>query len=87
MLLDAPGALGWDTVRTLESGSLALMQAGLERVMDAGYIERRPVAPLAHLLFGAMCEAAMVAARAENPRVAERAMFGELRRLLQAMRA
>jgi AcrR family transcriptional regulator len=85
-LLDAPGALGWETVRALESGALALMERGIEQVMEAGYIARRPVGPLAHLLFGAMCEAAMVVARAENPRSAQRAMLGELRTLLRSLR-
>jgi len=65
-LLDAPGALGWETMRQIESDSLAMTQKGLRRAMDAGWIPRRPVEPLAQLLFGALCEAAMAIARADN---------------------
>jgi hypothetical protein len=35
--------------------------------MDAGEISPQPVRPLAHVLMGAMDEAAMLAARSENP--------------------
>jgi hypothetical protein len=44
--------------------------------MDAGEIERRPVRPLAHVLMGAMDEAAMLAARSEDP--ADREEVGDL---------
>jgi AcrR family transcriptional regulator len=86
-LLDAPSALGWETIRRLESGSLLMMERGIKRAMDAGAIEERPVEPLAHMLFGAICEIAMVVARAENPGEAHEQALAELHRLLSSLAA
>jgi AcrR family transcriptional regulator len=84
-LLDAPTALGWETTRELESGSLQLMERGLERAIEAGRIEARPVRPLAHLLFGAVCESAMVVARAPDHDEALEEALAELARLLRSL--
>jgi AcrR family transcriptional regulator len=84
-LLDAPSALGWETIRELESSSLKMMELGIQRAIDAGSIERRPVEPLAHLLFGALCETAMVVARAPVQRAALDDALGELHRLLASL--
>jgi AcrR family transcriptional regulator len=86
-LLDAPAALGWETIRQLESGSLQLMQLGIQNAIDAGSIESRPVEPLAHLLFGALCETAMVVARAADQRAALHEAKAELHRLLGSLAA
>jgi AcrR family transcriptional regulator len=86
-LLDATAALGWERIRRLESESLALMRLGIERAVEAGQIERRPTEPLAHLLFGGICELAMVVARAPEGRRAQRQAVEELRRLLESLRA
>jgi AcrR family transcriptional regulator len=84
-LLDAPGALGWDAIREIESPALQLTELGIRRAMDAGRLRRRPPQPLAHLLFGAMCEGAMKIARSEDPPAAQRAIWAELRRVLRAL--
>jgi AcrR family transcriptional regulator len=86
-LLDAPAALGWETIRRLESGSLELMKQGIQMSIDAGSIEDRPVVPLAHLLFGAVCESAMVVARAPDQDAALRDALAELHRLLSSLAA
>ena len=85
-LLDATAALGWERIRELESESLALMQLGIERAVEAGQIQARPAAPLAHLLFGGICEIAMVVARSPDQRGAHREAAEELGRLLEALR-
>jgi AcrR family transcriptional regulator len=85
-LLDATAALGWERIRQLESDSLALMQLGIERAVEAGQISKRPSGPLAHLLFGGICEIAMVVARAPNQRRAQREAIDELGRLLGALK-
>ena len=41
--------------------------------------EGEPVAPLANMLFGAMCEAAMMVARSDDPRRATKDVLAELR--------
>jgi AcrR family transcriptional regulator len=84
-LLDAPTALGWETIRRLESSSLGMMELGIERAIEAGSIETRPVKPLAHLLFGALCESAMVVARAPDQRAALDEALAELHRLLASL--
>jgi AcrR family transcriptional regulator len=86
-LLDAPAALGWETIRELESGSLQMMERGIERATEAGAIEQRPAAPLAHLLFGAVCESAQVVARAPDQEAALDEALAELSRLLRSMAA
>jgi AcrR family transcriptional regulator len=86
-LLDAPVALGWETIRRLESGSLELMKQGIQMSIDAGSIPPRPVDPLAHLLFGAVCESAMVVARAPDQDTALRDALAELHRLLSSLAA
>jgi AcrR family transcriptional regulator len=84
-LLDAPSALGWETIRKLESGSLQMMEQGIRRAIETGSIEERPVEPLAHLLFGALCESAMVVARAPDQRAALDEALAELHRLLASL--
>jgi AcrR family transcriptional regulator len=87
VLLDAQPALGWDTIRELEGEMLSMMAVGIERAISAGRIAPRPAGPLVSLLFGALCEGAMVVARAEDPSAAQTAMLAEVRRLLHGMSA
>jgi AcrR family transcriptional regulator len=84
-LLDATAALGWERIREIESDSMALLQLGIEQAIEAGQIEPRPAAPLAHLLFGAICELAMVVARRPDQRRAHREAAAELDRVLSAL--
>lgn len=87
-LIDAPGALGWERMRAIESSyTTALLREGLEAVMASGRMERRPVGPLTHLLLGGMCEAAMMVARSSNPRQEARRCLRELRGLLDGIAA
>jgi AcrR family transcriptional regulator len=84
-LLDAPAALGWETIREIESGSLKMMEQGIQRAIDAGSIEPRPVTPLAHFLFGSVCESAMVVARAIDQDAALDEALDELHRVLRSL--
>jgi AcrR family transcriptional regulator len=70
-LLDAPAVLGWAAWREIdERYGLGLVSFGLQNAMDRGVLATRPVRPLAHLLMGAMAEAAMVIANADDPAAA-----------------
>lgn len=85
-LIDAPIAIGLEAMREIEvAGSLAMMIEGLRQAIDAGRIARRPAEPLATLLFGALCEASMEAARSEEPEGQVRLYLRELRRILDAL--
>jgi AcrR family transcriptional regulator len=67
-LLDAPAVLGWEEWREIDARyGLGLVSFGLQNAMDRGVLKPRPVRPLAHLLMGAMSEAAMLIANAEDP--------------------
>jgi hypothetical protein len=68
VLLDAPAVLGWQTWRELEARyGLGLVTAALDAAMDAGFVERQPVEPLAHMLLASLNEAAMLVAGAGDP--------------------
>ncbi len=85
-LLDAPAALGWQGMRDIEAThSMALLKQGLRAAMKAGRIADRPVEPLAHLLFGATCEAAMLIARSDDQREATRRSLADLKALLDGL--
>src|SRR4051794_5561185 len=67
-LHDAPAVLGWDRWRQVAAANgLGLIEASLSAAIEAGEIRELPVKPTAHLLMGALDEAAMVLARGERP--------------------
>ncbi len=86
-LVEAPAVLGWAAWREIDMRhGLGLMSAGLQAGMDAGALRRQPVGPLAHLLMGALGEAAMTVAHAPEPRVARDEMEVALLALLEGLR-
>jgi AcrR family transcriptional regulator len=67
VLLDGPSVLGWDRWREIATEhGLGLIEATLQAAVEAGEIDSQPVRPLAHLLMGALDEAAMLVARADD---------------------
>ncbi len=85
MLLDASAAIGWEQIRLLESPLLERMELAIARAIDAGRIASRPPAPLAYFLFGALCEMAMIVARAGDQKVAHRQAVAEIGRVLDGL--
>jgi AcrR family transcriptional regulator len=86
--LDAPSALGWEAVREIEQEtSFGSIVGGLKAAMKAERIAKRPVEPLAHLLFGALGEGAMAIATADDQRKALRGVLDSMRALLAALAA
>jgi AcrR family transcriptional regulator len=68
VLLDGPSVLGWDRWREIAAEhGLGLIEATLQAAVDAGAIAAQPVRPLAHLLMGALDEAALLVARSDQP--------------------
>lgn len=69
ILLDAPSVLGWAEFRDVaQRYSLGMTEQLLTGAIDAGQLAPQPVRPLAHVLIGALDEAAMVIATADDPK-------------------
>ena len=66
--------------------SQILTPASLENAMETGLIARQPGEPLAHLLVGALDEAAMYISRADDTAVARREMGESIERVLNGLR-
>lgn len=86
-LIDAPSVLGWAAWRELDArygfGPLCTVLHGL---IGAGLLEPQPVEPLAHMLLGALSEAGMVIAGADDVDAARQAVGDSLDRLLRGLR-
>ena len=82
ILLDAAAVLGWDAMRDIAlTHALGLTEQLLQAAMDAGQMESRPTRAMAHVLIGALDEAAMVIAQAEDRDAAK----DEVAEVLQAL--
>src|SRR5688500_17169532 len=87
MMTDAPSVLGWDEWREIDTQyGLGLIKASLEQAMETGLIARQPVDPLAHLIVGALDEAAMYISRAADTDVARGEMGESVERMLDGLR-
>jgi AcrR family transcriptional regulator len=85
-LRDAPSVLGLEAWREIAAAyGLALVQGGLQSMIDAGLMDEQPVEPLAHLVLGALSEAGMVIAEAEDTDAARDAIGESLERLLMGL--
>jgi AcrR family transcriptional regulator len=87
-LLDGPSVLGWDRWREIATEhGLGLIEMTLQAAIDAGAIAPQPVRPLAHVLMGALDEAAMLVARADEPERARAEVSRTLDMLIGALSA
>jgi AcrR family transcriptional regulator len=67
VLLDAPAVLGWERWREIGNRhNMGLVLALLAHAIEVGRIPRQPVEPLAHTLLGALREAALYLALAQD---------------------
>lgn len=86
ILLDAPSVLGWAAFRDVaQRYSLGMTEQLLIEAIKAGQLADQPVRALAHVLIGALDEAAMAIATADDPRRARREIGEVLHRLIGAM--
>ena len=85
-LIDAPAVLGWAQWREIDARyGLGLVSFGLQNAIDRGVLAPQPVRPLAHLLMGAMAEAGMVIANADDPAAARKEVEPPLIALLEGL--
>jgi AcrR family transcriptional regulator len=88
VLLDAPAVLGYEAWREIgERHGLGAVMAAVQAGIDAGVMAPQPVRPLAHVLVGALDEAALYVARADDPAAALAEMDVVLVRMVDSMRA
>jgi AcrR family transcriptional regulator len=75
VMLDAPTVLGWDTWHELdERYAFGTIKAVLALTAESGRIDADAVDSLTHLLVGAVMQAGMVVARADDPTAAKQKM-------------
>jgi AcrR family transcriptional regulator len=87
-LVDAPAVLGWEEWRAVDARyGLGLVEFGLRNGMAAGVFREREVTPLAHVLIGAMTEAALMVANAADPDAARAKAKPALLALLEGLRS
>jgi AcrR family transcriptional regulator len=86
VMLDAPTVLGWDTWHELdERYAFGTIKAILAVAAAAGRIGEEVVDPLTHLLVGAVMQAGMVVARADDPTTAKRLLGESFARLVSTI--
>ena len=88
VILDAPAVLDWDVRRAIDADyGLRLLENAVQEAMDAGRMMAGSAPAVAQVLAGALDEAAMVVARADDPMAAREEMGLTIRRLLEGLRA
>ena len=86
VLQDGFSVLGFETASQIdEAYALGSIQALLELAMSEGQIARQPVEPLAQVMLGALNQAALVIARADDVPAARVAMGKTIARLLAGL--
>jgi AcrR family transcriptional regulator len=86
VMLDGPTVLGWDTWHELdERYAFGTIKTVLTMAAQQGRVEEGSVEPLSHLLLGAIMQAGMVVARAEDPVAAKQAMSGTFARIISSL--
>jgi AcrR family transcriptional regulator len=88
VLLDGPAVLGWQRWREIGLRyGLGLIEGVLTQAMEVGRIPRQPVSALAHVLVGALDEAGLYVARAQDQAEAKEQMHAVVGRLVAGLAA
>ncbi|MCG8683276.1 MAG: TetR/AcrR family transcriptional regulator [Desulfobacterales bacterium] len=90
VVIDGPAVLKWETVRqvdaNMDEGSLALLKECLSDLVESGIMVDIHIDALAHLLSGAMDEAAVWIAQSDNPDIALDNAQTSLEKLLSSLK-
>lgn len=88
VLIEAPAALGWARWREIgQRYGVGLVEAAIASLVETGALAEQPVRPLAHVLVGALEEAALFVAAAADREQATADVRAALRQLLEGMLA
>lgn len=84
LLMDGPAVLGWDARRPGggEGEAVWLLEHALEHLVEAGRLSAQPLRPLAIMLQGALNEASMAIAHADDPARVRAEYGGSIAQLL-----
>ena len=86
VLIDAPAVLGSRRLEEIQRPhSVNMLTSSIEKAIEQGALRKRPALPLAQLIYGALCQAAMVSARSEDDAPSMKQMRRELQELLDAL--
>ena len=86
VLIDAPAALGWDAWRAVGAKyGLGVIEAMLAQAVAEGAIPEQPLRSTAHVLLGALDEAALFVSRAEDQQQARAEMDAVCARLIDGI--
>jgi AcrR family transcriptional regulator len=86
VLIDAPAVLGWDQWRAVGvKYGLGVIVGMLAHAIAEGVIPEQPLRPTAHVLLGALDEAALYVSRAADPDQARREMDAVCDRLINGI--
>lgn len=86
VLIDAPAVLGWDQWRAVGMKyGLGVIEGMLTHAIAEGVVAEQPVRPTAHVLLGALDEAALFVSRASDRDQARREMDAVCDRLINGI--
>lgn len=88
VLVNAPAVLGWEHWREVGARyGLGVIEAMLSQAIADGVLPEQPVRPTAHVLLGALDEAALYVSRAQDPEAAQRDMYEVCDRIIRGIAA
>jgi AcrR family transcriptional regulator len=88
VLIDARVVLGWETARAIETRfSTVAMRGVLRKGMRTGILASRPLRPLSLMLAGALTEACLYVAQAENQAAAREEVGALITAILSGLRS
>jgi AcrR family transcriptional regulator len=88
VLIEAPSVLGWERWREVSMRhGMGMVQALIESAIETGRVPRQPVLPLAHVMIGALDEAAIYLARSDGSAKTREEVDAIIDRLIDAVLA
>ena len=86
LLRDAPGVIGWQKWREIDSRyGFGLLRAALERAAATGAVKEELVEPFAHMLLASLLEVALMSARADAKLATVRQARAALNELIERL--
>ncbi len=86
VLIEAPAVLGWERWRTISLRyGMGLVHSLVDYAISIGRLPAQPAEPLSHVLIGALDEAALYLAQADDPARARQEVGAVIERLIESL--